>query len=373
MTAHAAHVSAGERARLAALLGGQRPPGSVLLQTCHRLELYGGEEQLAGVAPIAAVGGARLLVGAAAERHLVRLAVGLESAVVGEDQLLHQLREAIGGARRAGGLPAELDRLLDFALRAGRRARSWLPRGRGSLAEAALARVLAERRDVGDVLVVGAGDMGRRTAAALRGRARRVLVASRTPERARALAGELNVEYAEFDPGAAVLERLAGAVVALGGEWRLGRQSANALIESDSWLIDLSAPPALPASVRAAAAGRLVEIDDLAHASVGEPSPQLRARLDALVVDTVADFAAWRGREHQRAAARALNQRADDARQRELNALWQRLPALDDEARAAVEEMAARLTDRLMRDPLERLQRDEDGRRARAARELFGL
>jgi glutamyl-tRNA reductase len=66
-------------------------------------------------------------------------------------------------------------------------------------------------------------------------------------------------------------------------------------------------------------------------------------------------------------------QRADRAREAELAALWRRFPDLEPEARDAIEGMTRHLADRLLREPLERLGRDADGRDGRAIRDIFAL
>jgi hypothetical protein len=87
----------------------------ILLNTCHRVELYGF-----GTPPDL---DARLKVqtGESAVRHLIRVATGLESAIVGEDEVLHQVREAIGNARAGRTLDGRLVRLFESAIAAGRR------------------------------------------------------------------------------------------------------------------------------------------------------------------------------------------------------------------------------------------------------------
>lgn len=376
LLAHAAAVPARERAALARELRRRMPIGeTVLLETCHRVELYASEPALRAVTGEWLPPGSQALAGRAAARHLVRLAVGRESAVVAEDQLLHQLRAAVQAARTNEPLPQELDRLFDVALRAGRRARSWLPARRPSLAEAALDRVLPERAAAdGPVLIVGSGEMGRRAARAVAQRGMSMLVSSRTPERAAGLAGRLGVRAVPFDPGPELAAVLSGAVLALSGPWPASQGTQAALLHSGAWVIDLSAPSCLPGELVRQLGPRLLSIDALAATPpASRPSQVLLDKLDALVDEALAEYEAWEAHESQRSAARALAHKAQAARAAELDALWQRMPQLADEQREEVERMARHLTERLLRDPLERLQQDGDGRHASAARELFRL
>lgn len=369
---HARAVPADARERFERLANESAPVGCVVLGTCHRVELYGTCDALAALIAEQVPAGAAIHEGEAAVRHLVRLAVGLESAVVAEDQVLHQLRRAVQRARAVGPLPQGLDRAIDLALRAGRRARTWLPR-RSGLAELALAR-LGDRADwQAPVLVVGAGEMGRRAARAIAVRGAPLAVCSRTPERAEVLAGEVSGRALPFDPGPAELSRYGGVIVALSGSWPLGSASRKAISQRASWVTDLSAPGALDPALAAELGDRLTTIDDLAERRSTDLSPRLIAQLDGLVEQTVAEHARWVRHDAERQLAQALAERARTAKNDELGALWRRVPDLDEAQRAEVEQMAVRLAERLLREPLEQLDNDHDGRYATAVRSLFRL
>ncbi len=371
LVAHARDVPAAERARFAARL--REVPGSgIVLETCHRVEAYAvgaaGDPSDAGLPPT----GGRRLTGDDAIRHAVAVAVGRDSVVVGEDQVLHQLRTTIETARRDGRLDPLLDRLFALALRAGRRARSWRDRPPRSLADVALDAIEGRVGAVAgrDVLVVGAGRMGFLAARAATTRGASVSVSNRTAERAAATAARTGAAIQAFDPRARI-DRFAGILVALGGPWTIGLETADALARGEAVVVDLSVPPALPARLAERLGPRLITVDQLA---VDEP-PDARtiARRDALIDETVAEFRAWIDARNGRAAAAALAARAERERGAELEALWRRLPELDPEARAAIDRMSRHLAGRLLREPLERLGRDGDGEHERAARELFGL
>jgi glutamyl-tRNA reductase len=371
VVAHARRVPVEPRSDFAALARERLSRGSVLVDTCHRVEVYGADAD--GLAPDAPPG-SDLLAGDAVARHVMRLAVGRDSVVIGEDQLLHQLRRAVQAARRRDGIPPRLDRLFDVALRAGRRARSWLPARRRSLADVAIAEVLRREWPISpSVLVVGTGEMGRNAVEALAARGIAVAVASRTPERASAVAGLVGGVAVPFDPGPSIIERSAGVFVALAGAWPLGPSSSRALSEAAAWVIDVSAPPALAGSVADRLGARLISIDDLAAETAGRQSEALLARLDRLVEESLDEYFRWSATETQRDAARSLEELATAARVAELSELWRRVPALEPSQRAEVERMARQLTGRLLREPLEQIGRDDEGRQASAARELFRL
>jgi len=335
-------AGAAERARAAAKAAGNLSPGSVLLGTCHRIEWYGTDAQ--PVPP--GLDRGRRLEDDDAVRHLVRLAVGLESAVLAEDQLLHQLRAAVAQARRTGPLPGDLGHALDLALRAGRVARSWVPRGR-SLATLALERIADAASTPRAVLVVGTGRMGRAAIDAARGMGASVRVASRTPGRAGVLAAATGARAVPFDPGQGGLVSIEVVVVALAGPWTITPGTVEQIAAMRPWIVDLSAPSATPEWLATQLGDRFLSIDDLALPN-RHPDEPLRERLEQLATDTVASYARWRAEAPERAAARAASERAAWLRDRELATLWSRIPSLTPDERAEVARMAGRLADRLV-------------------------
>jgi glutamyl-tRNA reductase len=342
-----------------------------VVRTCHRVEGYLMTD---GETPVPVPAGGRTLRGEAAARHAVALAVGTDSVVLGEDQILHQVRQTVGAARAAGTLDATLDRLFALALNAGRRSRSWRQGPPRSLADVALDVVERDRGVLHGraVLVVGAGEMGRLAAMAARRRGVVVRIASRSPDRAEGLAVAAGGAAARFDaPGG--LEDAAGVIVALRGGWPLADGDAAALVGGHAVVVDLSAPPAVAESLRARLGARFRSIDALVGQDEPEVRPSVHRRLWGLVDATVADFLSWLDGEECRDAIRALADRTESERQAELAELWRRLPRLDPDSRAVIDGMTRHLAARILREPIQRLGEDRDGRHASAARELFRL
>jgi glutamyl-tRNA reductase len=375
---HARAVPATARERFAASFRGQPSGNGLLLETCHRVEFYAADSA-AGARdpdPGALPEGGAILRGELAVRHALSVAVGRDSVVVGEDQVLHQLRQALGAAQARGALDPVLQRLFALALRAGRRARSWRQAPSLSLADVAVARLQRGATGIAgrDVLVVGGGEMGRLVAHAAHSAGASVSVSSRSVDRAASVVQRLGGRVEDLDPRARI-RGYVGIVVALGGPWALEPETIDALAEGTAVVVDLSVPAAVPEHLAERLGRRLTTADDLAH---DEPrsSPASRpmlARLDALVDQSTEEFLAWLDGRDRRAAASALVERADVEREAELAELWRRLPDLDPEARATIEGMSRHLAERLLRQPLERLGADTDGRHERAVRELWAL
>ena len=373
--AHARRVPSLQREAFAAELAVLEPSESaIVLHTCHRVELYVAPGAF-GEQPLPAIpAGTQRLEDVAAARHLIAVACGLDSAVFGEDQILHQMRETLVARQASRPLDPVLDRLFQVALRAGRQARTWLDGPPRSLADMALDRIA---RDAGPlegrtILVAGVGRMGRLAAFAAARRGAQVLVTNRTGERAVALAGEVGGRAVPFAVDGS-LPALDGVIVAIGGEWRPGAADAQSLLGGRAVVVDLSSPPAVSDELRAALGERFVSVDDLAVGPETGPQERLRRRLERLVSDAGREYCDWLRRRSAVPAIRAMTDTAERLRQSELEWLLRRLSDLPAEERALIEQMSHRLVAGILHAPLTALGSDPDGELERAARELFGL
>src|SRR5437899_7399901 len=190
-------------ARLGNALG-----GAVLLSTCNRTEVYATlpEGRAHAALLISLLNGVKgtaidssrfyMYQHDAAARHLFRVSAGIDSMVLGESQILGQVREAMSAATQAGTLNGTLSKLFHSAIGAGKRARTATQIGRRAVSVASAAVTLARKR-VGDlagktVLVISAGSMGKLAARALADAGgAQIVVANRTLQRARELAAEI--------------------------------------------------------------------------------------------------------------------------------------------------------------------------------------
>jgi len=377
LVTHARHVPSAERERFGFAERRRSDEGArLILETCHRVEAYAVVRDNAPVERSHLPEGGRLLIDEAVVRHVIGVSVGLDSVVIGEDQILHQLRETLTAARASGTLDPLLERLFTVALRAGRVARSWRQGPGLSLADLAIGVI--ERRSGAlrgrRLLVVGAGKMG-----ALAGRSglaagAAVSLTSRTPERGEALAARLGVPSLAFDPGAAAAD-VAGIVVGLRGRWLISDETEAALVDGGAIVVDLSVPQALSERLSAALGERYVSADDLAlvEEAHDERAEGPLRRLETLVDDTVAGFLAWLDGHERRQTAEALALLAESEREAEMATLLSSVENLEPELHDLIDGLTRHLTARLLRRPLERLGQDPDGRHEQAVRELFGL
>jgi glutamyl-tRNA reductase len=351
------------------------PANTVVIETCHRVEAYLPRTAATNLIALLPSGG-RLLDGRELARHAIAVTVGLDSVAVGEDQVLHQVRVAIAEARGNGELEPRLARLFDLALRAGRRARSWRQGPSRSLADVAVAEL--ERQGAGlrghDVLVVGSGEMGRLAARALARAGAEVRIASRQEAHTAALASAVAGTAVRLDSADAIAGA-AAVVIAFRAPWPTDPATMDVLRAGASFVVDLSVPPAVPSELAGILGRRFIGADDLARLgqTVDASGVADRARLERLLVETEAEYTSWLAASDARRVAESLAERAEREREAELAALWPRLPPLEPEVRDAIEGMSRHLARRLLREPIQRLGDDPDGRRERAVREAFGL
>lgn len=190
----------------------------VLLQTCNRVEIYAVSEEGEGVAKalkdflVQKAGALADEVSRAIEcaldgdalRHILRLASGLESMVIGEDQILNQVWDAYLAAESARASGIVLKHLFMRAVSVGQRVRkeTGINKGAVSIGSAAveLAETLLGKLDQKKILVMGAGEIGTLVAKALARRCLQpIFIANRTYERAVKLAEELSGKAVKFD------------------------------------------------------------------------------------------------------------------------------------------------------------------------------
>ncbi len=346
----------------------------ILVHTCHRVELYValgafGDASL----PHLPAGGLRLQ-DAAAARHLINVACGLNSAVLGEDQILHQVRETYSVRHAARPLDPVLDRLFQVALNAGRRAHGWFagsPRSLGDVALDEIERVAGSLLDQ-PILIVGAGSMSRLTAQAAARRGAQVTITNRTSERAATLARHIGGKTVDA-PSDGTLGPFVGAVVAVSGKWAVHPQDAARLVESGTTVVDLSSPPAVSQTLQAQLGDRFVSIDDLAWGPQVELADGLRGRLETLVTESGGEYCRWLRSRDFLPAIQAMTDAAEARRCSEMAWLVRRLPSLSEQDRALVDQMSHRLVGGILHAPKSALRLDENGELGRAAWELFGL
>ncbi len=346
-----------------------------VLSTCYRVEIYAAARcpAAAGVAlrhALEARAGRDLplfeLHGDDAFRHLVRVASSLESAILGEPQILGQVKDAFQRAADLRSAGRELTAILNRVLQAAKRVRTETAIGRagvswGNAAAALASKVLgplAGRR----AIVIGAGEMARLTAQHLREERASVVVLNRTLETAQALAAEIGAEAGPLEALATELQRadvvvsaapVAPAALGPAAMERLLRARRRRIV-----LVDLAVPRAVPAETGALPDVYLCDVDDLdrvLRAAQAERA-QAAAGAERIVEDEVQRFA--RAEAERRAAPliQEMRTRASAIAREEVERTLRRIGE-DPELERRLDAMAGSIVSKLLHAPSARLRR----------------
>lgn len=355
-------------------------PGAefVILSTCNRVELYASSEttpldvdELAAwfsrsrqLNPETLAGHLVAHHDTAMVGHLFRVASSLESLVLGEGQILGQVRDAYRAADARGTVGPILHGVFQEAIRVGKlvRERTGMDRGRLSVASVAvdLAREVFDTFHDKTVLVIGAGKMADLTLRHLADlRPGRILIANRNHERSEALAALHQGEAVSFDHIYAALIKAdlvvsttasEQPIVELSSFDRVQRARRNRLI----LILDIAVPRDFDPAIGDLEQVLLYNVDDLksqvernlAGRRKGiDPAQQLIER------ETTACLATIRHRRHAGAILRELGEYADNVRSRELDRLFANCPGLSDAQREAIDHFARRLQNQYLHHP----------------------
>jgi glutamyl-tRNA reductase len=343
-----------ERAAVETLLGHDGMSEAFVIQTCNRAEAYvvsddaeRGHDVLESYLADVDSEAIRELGHEASLRHLLRVACGLESLVLGEDQIIGQVREAYEHARGAGAIGPTLDDAILKALHVGERARSETKINEGvvSLGSAAV-RLAESERDLEDAtaVVVGAGEMATLTSRALAGSADRVIVANRTLPHAEHLVNELDTEGSAVGLAAlpTVVEKADVVVTATG---------------SDEYVLDRDALES---------AGETLVID-IAQPRDVSPAADEVAGVDVYDLDSI-ESVTDETRKQRKEAAEAVEALIDEEFDH-LISQYKRKRA--DQVIAAMYEGAERMKARELHTAVSKLEAETDGEVSEAEREIL--
>lgn len=382
-------VSHGDAARVHASLTAANVE-SIVLSTCNRFEVYWrattlGDDQIVAAMLDASLplakellhGGSVRVQGDDAARHLFRVCSGLESMVLGEAEILGQVRAAMEQSSGAGSF---LRGVFTAAIRTGRGARAATGIGTGamSVASAAIEQLehclpLGDRR----VLLIGAGETAAKVARQLASiGVGKLVIANRTIDRAQALGTTTGGVAVGLD---AIADEIALADVVIcaahSSSWIVTRAHvATRTVENPLVLVDVSMPPAIePFVINGVARIDLSEIER-ATATHRERREGEIPRVDALIAREMEWLRAWARQELLRPFVSTLRQKADAIRTEELARAREELKSGDPNR--VLERLSRRLFDRLLAVPLDQLKSGDlpfDGPSADYLRRLFAL
>jgi glutamyl-tRNA reductase len=354
---------------------------SVVLSTCNRSEIYvassdpacAREELVAFLSDYHHVPTQAFqphlfaLENSAAVAHLFRVAAGLDSLVVGEPQILGQVKDAYQTAAGKHCVGPVLSNVFRWSFGVGKRVRTETALGGGavsvSFAAVALARKIFGRLKGRHVLVVGAGEISSLTAQHLRAQGvGDIVITSRTHANAEALATEVGGVAVPWDGMVSALGAADIVITATGSQRPiLTRADIDAATghrrSTPLFIIDIAVPRDVDPAVGEIEQVFLYNIDDLQ--SIVEENLSKRAaeveRAESIVNEEVTRFMAWQRSRSAVPTIVALRQRFETIRVSELQRLEGKLGALSPEARARVDDVTRLIVEKLLLEPTEQL------------------
>jgi glutamyl-tRNA reductase len=369
---------------------------AAILSTCNRTELYvAGHASMVQPAVdwLAGVGGvgssalmdhAYVMEGSAAARHAFRVASGLDSMVLGEPQILGQMKQAAREAGQAGTLGVTLHQLFQRSFAVAKEVRSSTEIGAHSISMAAASVRLAAQlfEDLGKikVLFVGAGEMIELVATHFAARAPRAMaVANRTLERGEKLAGRLNAEAIrltdlplrlhEFD---AVISCTASSLPLIG----LGavESALKARKHRPMFMVDLAVPRDIEPEIAALDDVYLYTVDDLAELvqTAGAKRQAAVEQAEAIIETGVQSFVHWLGQRHSVPLIQALNAQAEGWRELEI-ARARKLLARGADVEEVLQALSRGLTQKMLHGTLAELHATDGEQRLQLAQTVSRL
>ena len=379
----------------------QRAPvgEAVVLSTCNRVEVYarvhrfhGGISDIrqylcewGGFAPEDLAGLTYEYHDERAAAHLFAVACGLDSVVVGEQQVARQVKQAYLDAEREGACGSGLGGVFQRALRVARQVRTLtgIDRAASSMLDAGLNAVIARSGPLTGrtVLLLGAGKIGTLASRRLVETAGEVLVVNRTFERAARLAqhGGTALPMEWLDDAVARADLVIASTAA--NEPLIGPDRLRPIMarrpDRPLLLLDLAVPRDVAPSCRELHGVEVLDVDAVAAEVAARPAGRELERARELVADEVSSYMAWQHARRVEPTIAALRARAERIRRAELERLSARLSGLDDRQRGAVEQLSRGLINTLLHEPTVRLKAasvdDHGAWQAEVVRDRFGL
>ena len=373
-------------------------PNGIILSTCNRTEVYAVDSHpveeaiISFLNAITGISFADLLPhiylhqNETAFRHLLRIASGLDSMIVGEYEVLGQVRQALTAAENAKMVNLPLRHISQSAIRVGRRVREETGISRSAISVSSVAVDLATKivnnLESCKMLVIGAGEAGRLVAKVAKERGvSQITVASRTQERASTLAASLGGvpitmnNLVEELSTANIVVACAGAPHRILGVRHVGEAMKNRS-ELPLVIIDIAVPRNVEPEVGQIDNVFLYNIDDLTK--VSDINRQQREgeiqKAEEIIASEVDGFISGRRASGTRHVVSALMERAEDIRHQQLSRTMKKLRPMSDEEQYSLEAMTKSIVNKILHDPIQHLKQNTNSNYyAELVKELFQL
>jgi len=353
----------------------------VIVATCNRTEIYAVVDRLSlcgyeirafleewfGIPPREFVKYLYIYEDRDAVKHLLRVASGLDSMVIGETQILGQVRHAFFAARELGMTSRIFNHLFQQTLAFAKRAHTQTAIGESAVSVSYAAVELGKKifgsfRDK-TVMLVGAGKMGELTGKHLLANgAKRIIVANRSRDRAAELAEKYGAEICPLDD---IPDRLIETDVLISstgaGKWLLTKRQLESVVPlrmgRPLFMIDISVPRNLEPSIRELDNVYVYDIDDL-EGIVEDNMEQRRKeaeKIERMIEEEVSAHEHWFRTLHVGPVLRALQEKSSGIHRATLESLFNKLPELDEHQRKVIHKLTKSIVNQLLQDPINRI------------------
>ncbi len=388
---------------LSLLTSGDTIAEAVIVSTCNRTEVYavasGADAGVDAVIDFMAdyhsldrhelVRSLYINHGDAVVRHLFRVVASLDSMVIGEAQILGQVKEAYEHALGNGATGKVFNKLFRQSFEVGKRVRTETEIGENavsiSYAAIELAKKVFDTLEGRTILILGAGKMSELTAKHLVSNGvKSVLVANRTYERAQELAERFNGEAIRYDD---LYDRMRDADIVISSTAATHyvitkehvAQSMRGRGGRPLFLIDIAVPRDIEPAVNELGNVFLYDIDDLNGVVESNLEERMREarRAETIVEDEFGVFARWRESLEVQPTVAAIRARADVIRQAEMEKAIKRLGNLSEKDMQTIDALTCAIVNKMLHGPTQRLKQAAEAKDGyeyiETARHLYGL
>lgn len=385
---------------IAQLCGGSYIEEVAILSTCNRLEIYiATSEMQAGVRELMQFCSERsklplrelrphlfILLHEDAIAHVMRVAAGLDSLVIGEGQILAQVKKTHKLCQQHKGVSRILNRLFSQAIAAGKRVRTETNIGTGAVSISSAAVELAQMKveNLADrrVAIIGAGKMSRLLVQHLLAKgASQIKIVNRSPRRAEELAAQFPEAKLDLQPLSAMMEAIAASDIVFTSTGAtdpiLNRAKLEAALapEQSIMAIDISVPRNIDADVSTLESVRVFNVDDLKAvvAQNQESRRQMAMEAEKLLDEEVESFDVWWRSLETVPTINSLRKKVETIREQELEKALSRLGSeFAEKHQETIEALTRGIVNKILHDPMVQLRAQQDIEARRQAMATLG-
>ena len=320
-----------------------------------------------------------------AVNHLFRVASSLDSQIIGESEILGQVRDSFSAAVKQGIAGGAIAHLFHSAIRTGKRARTETSISRNALSISRACIQLCKQHlgqlDQVNALIIGVGEASRLAAQAMRDSgAKKITIANRTTTNAHDLADAVNAEVASFDDLTFLLNQSDIVITATGAPgFIISKSQLSGVMENRKrrplLIMDIAAPRDVEEGADGILGAQIFSLDDLeAIATNNRIEREAEAdKVQSIITEEVATFKDWWKSRLVTPTISAIHEFAETVRLEELSKTLKQIDASSPEDVERLDKMTKAIIKKLLHTPTKSLRSKNDASFTQYARELFGL